>query len=77
MSLMKSKNIPADIKSKSIKDAREEIDNILNKLEKNEVNLESSVEDYKRLIKLNNQIDVLFKKRFKEISTLIKKIKKK
>ena len=74
---MKSKNIPADIKSKSIKDAREEIDNILNKLEKNEVNLESSVEDYKRLIKLNNQIDVLFKKRFKEISTLIKKIKKK
>ena len=74
---MKSKNIPADIKSKSIKDAREEIDNILNKLEKNEVNLESSVEDYKRLIKLNNQIDVLFKKRFNEISTLIKKIKKK
>ena len=30
---MKSKNIPADVKSKSIKETKEEINNILNKLE--------------------------------------------
>ena len=31
---MKNENIPADIKSKSLKDTRDEIDAILNKLEK-------------------------------------------
>ena len=30
---MKSENIPADIKSKSLKEARDEIDEILRKLE--------------------------------------------
>tara|TARA_B100002051_G_C16384480_1_gene462129 strand:+ start:33 stop:278 length:246 start_codon:yes stop_codon:yes gene_type:complete len=73
---MKSKNILANIKSKSIKETREEISNILNKLEKNEADLESSKDDYLRLIQLNNHIDTLFKKKFKEISTLVKKIKK-
>ena len=73
---MKSKNILANIKSKSIKETREEIGNILNKLEKNEADLESSKDDYLRLIQLNNHIDTLFKKKFKEISTLVKKIKK-
>ena len=37
---MKSKNIPADIKSKSIKEAKEEINVILSKLEKNDADLE-------------------------------------
>ena len=36
---MKNENIPGDIKSKSLKDTRDEIDNILNKLEKKDVNL--------------------------------------
>ena len=74
---MKSKNIPADVKSKSIKETKEEINNILNKLEKNEADLEGSVNDYQRLVKLNNHMDSLFKKKFKEISRAIKKIKKK
>ncbi len=74
---MKSKNILADIKSKSIKETREEISNILNKLEKNEANLESSKDDYQKLIQLNSHIDTLFKKKFKEISKLVKKIKRK
>ena len=74
---MKSKNILAKIKSKSIKETREEINDILNKLEKKETNLDSSVGDYQKLLRLNNHMDTLFKKRFKEISTLIKKIKKK
>ena len=74
---MKSKNIPAETESKSIKETREEINDILNKLEKKETDLEGFADDYKRLLQLNNYIDSLFKKKFKDISTLTKKIKKK
>ena len=65
---MKSENIPADIKSKSLKETRDEIDEILSKLEKQETNLDQSIGDYQRLIHLNKHIDQLFKKKFKEIS---------
>ena len=64
---MKNENIPADIKSKSIKEAREEIDVILSKLESQDANLGDSLNDYQRLIQLNKHIDSLFKKKFKEI----------
>ena len=64
---MKNENIPADIKSKSLKEARDEIDAILSKLENQETNLDESVNDYQRLIQLNKHIDELFKKKFKEI----------
>ena len=53
---MKSENIPADIKSKSLKETRDEIDEILGKLEKQETNLDESIEDYQRLIYLNKTI---------------------
>jgi exonuclease VII small subunit len=66
--MMKNENIPADIKSKSLKETRDEIDVILSKLEKQETNLDSSIEEYKRLILLNKHIDQLFKKKFREIS---------
>ena len=65
---MKNENIPADIKSKSLKETRDEIDAILSKLEKQETNLDDSIEEYKRLILLNKHIDQLFKKKFREIS---------
>ena len=65
---MKIENIPADIKSKSLKEARDEIDAILGKLEKQETDLDQSLGDYQRLIYLNKHIDQLFKKKFKEIS---------
>ncbi len=65
---MKNENIPADIKSKSLKEARDEIDTILGKLENQNTNLKESIGDYQRLIFLNKYIDELFKKRFKEIS---------
>ena len=65
---MKIENIPADIKSKSLKESREEINTILAKFENLETNLEDSLSDYQRLIQLNKHIDNLFKKRFKEIS---------
>ena len=65
---MKNENIPADIKSKSLKEARDEIDAILNRLENKEIDLKESVSDYQRLIQLNKHMDELFKKKFKEIS---------
>ena len=65
---MKNENIPAAIKSKSLKEARDEINEILIKLENQETKLEDSHNDYQRLIQLNKHIDVLFKKKFKEIS---------
>ena len=65
---MKTENIPADIKSKSLKETRDEIDKILSKLEKQETNLDESIGDYQRLIYLNKHIDELFKKKFREIS---------
>ena len=64
---MKNENIPADIKSKSLKEARAEIDAILGKLENQETKLDESISDYQRLILLNKHIDRLFKKKFKEI----------
>ena len=39
---MKIENIPADIKSKSKKEAHEEINKILSKLESSDTNLEGS-----------------------------------
>ena len=47
---MTSKNIPADIKKKSIKETKQEINKILNKIEKSETNLENHTEDYDMLL---------------------------
>ena len=65
---MKNENIPADIKSKSLKEAKDEINQILSKLENKEGNLEDYQSDYLRLVQLNKYVDELFKKKFKEIS---------
>ena len=69
---MKNENIPADIKSKSLKEAKDEINAILGKLESQDIDLSNSLNDYQRLIQLNKYIEILFRKKFKEIS-LIKK----
>ena len=74
---MKNENIPAKDKSKSLKEARDEINDILNKLESKDTDLSASMEDYKRLIHLNNYIDKLFKKKVREISEIKKEIKEK
>jgi exonuclease VII small subunit len=73
---MKNENIPENTKSKSIKEIKDEINQILEKLESKETNLSDSMNDYARLISLNKQIDSLFKKRNKEISSIGKKVKK-
>ena len=65
---MKTENIPADIKSKSLKEAREEINEILTKLESRNLDLIKSEDIFKRLIKLNKHVENLFKTKAKEIS---------
>tara|TARA_B100001029_G_scaffold68214_1_gene55518 strand:+ start:229 stop:483 length:255 start_codon:yes stop_codon:yes gene_type:complete len=72
---MKTKNILGDIKSKSLKEAKNEINDILNKLEKNDIDLDKSMDQYKRLVELNHHIDNLFKSKFQDISAMTKKIK--
>ena len=75
---MKSKNIPADIRTKSIKEAENEIKEIMEKLENKETNLEGSIEQYNRMIQLNNHIQNQFKKKANEIRQFaLKKNKKK
>ena len=64
---MKSKNIPADIKVKSIKEAQNEIKEIIAKLENSETNLEESMEQYNRMLQLNYHIQDQFKKKAQEI----------
>ena len=64
---MKLKNIPADIRGKSIKEAQNEIKEIISKLENNETNLENSMEQYNRMIYLNYHIQEQFKKKADEI----------
>ena len=73
---MKTEIIPDEAKSKSIKEIKEEINQILEKLESKDVNLSESMNEYARLLGLNKKIDLLFKKRSKEISTIGKKDKK-
>ena len=65
---MKSENIPADIKSKSLKEAKDEIKQILAKLESSNLDLDSIEKEYKRLINLNKHVENLFKTKLKEIS---------
>ena len=74
---MTSKNIPADIKNKSIKETKEEINKILDKIDKGETILENHTDDYDMLLKLNKHMDDLFKKKLKEINSLGKKNDKK
>mgnify|MGYP001494255002 FL=1 len=65
---MKMENIPAEIKSKSLKEARDEINEILRKLESDNFDLKSVENIYKRLIYLNKHVENLFKIKSKEIS---------
>ena len=51
---MKVKNLPDDNDSKSLEKLTQEINSIIEKLEKQE-DLKNSLNDYQELIKLNNQ----------------------
>ena len=70
---MNSEKNSKDINSKSIRETKEEINKILQKLENANTNLRETTNDYDRLLKLNKHMDDLFKKRLKEISKNSKK----
>ena len=65
---MKIENIPADIKSKSLKEARDEINEILAKLESQKLDLNAIEDTFKRLMNLNKHVENLFKLKSKQIS---------
>mgnify|MGYP006264878321 FL=1 len=65
---MKDKNLPDDIKAKSLDELREILNSLLTKIETSP-NLENSADDYQKLIKVNNLIERKFQSLSKEIST--------
>ena len=77
---MKDKNLPDDIKDKSLIELTQLVDNLIKNLE-NQKDLENSIEEYQKIISLNNFIQKKFQTASKEISektkSEIKKILKK
>ena len=68
---MKEKNLPDDIKSKSLTELTEMANKIIENLEIKK-DLESSFNEYQMLIKLNNLIEIKFKNTSKQISNSTK-----
>jgi len=64
---MKDKNFPDDIQSKSIEELTDLANNIIKNLE-DEKNLENSMDEYQKLIKLNLFIEKQFKKANKTLA---------
>ena len=68
---MKEKNLPDDNNLRSLEQLLKEVNQIIEQLEK-EKDLENSLDNYQKLIKLNNIIEKRFQKKFKKISQLTK-----
>ena len=68
---MKEKNLPGDNNLKSLEQLLKEVNQIIKQLEK-EKDLENSLDNYQKLIKLNNIIEKRFQKKSKNISQLTK-----
>tara|TARA_B100000965_G_scaffold379230_1_gene374789 strand:- start:95 stop:331 length:237 start_codon:yes stop_codon:yes gene_type:complete len=64
---MKEKNIQNNINTSSLDDLTIELNQIIENLEK-EKNLENSIDEYQKLIKLNNIIEKKFQSTSKNIS---------
>ena len=64
---MKDKNLLDDIKNKSLQELTELANNIIKNLE-NTKNLENSMEEYQKLIRLNILIEKQFQKASKDLS---------
>ena len=64
---MKDKNLPDDIKDKSLIELTQLVDNLIKNLE-NQKDLENSIEEYQKIISLNNFIQKKFQTASKEIS---------
>ena len=68
---MKDKNLPDDNNSKSLEKLTQEINSIIEELEKKE-DIKNSLDDYQKLIQLNNIIEKKFQRKSKNISQNIK-----
>ena len=68
---MKDKNLPDDNNSKSLEELTQEVNSIIEELEKQE-DIKNSLDDYQKLIKLNNIIEKKFQKKTKSISQNMK-----
>ena len=68
---MKDNNLPDDNNSKSLEELTREVNIIIEELEK-QVDIKNSLEDYQKLIKLNNIIERKFQIKSKSISKNIK-----
>ena len=69
---MKDKNLPNDYNSLSLEELTIKANEIIEELE-NQNNLESSIEKYQDLLRLNNTIEKKFQKNIKSISEKTKK----
>tara|TARA_Y100001936_G_scaffold7723_1_gene6857 strand:+ start:15 stop:251 length:237 start_codon:yes stop_codon:yes gene_type:complete len=65
---MKEKNFPNNNNPESLDELTKEVNQIIESLEK-EKNLENSIEDYQKLIKLNKIIEKTFQTNSKNISS--------
>ena len=68
---MKEKNLPDDNNLKSLEKLLKEVNQIIEQLEK-EKDLQNSLDNYQKLIKLNNIIEKRFQKKSKNINQLTK-----
>ena len=68
---MKDKNLPDDNNSKSLEELTQEANSIIEELEKQK-DIKNSLDDYQKLIKLNNIIERKFQKKSKTISENMK-----
>ena len=68
---MKDKNLPDDNNSKTVEELTKKANQIIEQLEK-EKNLENSLNNYQKLIKLNNIIAKKFQKKSKRIHEITK-----
>ena len=68
---MKDKDLPDDNNSKSLEELRQEANNIIEELEKQK-DIKNSLDDYQKLIKLNNIIEKKFQRKSRSISQNIK-----
>ena len=77
---MKDKNLPLDNDQSSLEELTDKANQIIESLE-NEKDLNNSIENYQKLLKLNNIIEKKFHKSFKslrnETNTKVKEIVKK
>ena len=69
---MKDKNLPDDNHSKSLDELTNDANNIIELLE-NEKDLQNSIDNYQKLIGLNNIITKKFQKNSREINETTKK----